>query len=337
MNLSPFSSSATWFTLLLFAILFSPQQAFSQGPAVNSLSSSLAEIASRSGRKTVAVVDFTDLQGCVTELGRYMAEDVSVALVNNAKGFEVIDRTNLKVLMQEHKLASTGIIDPATARQLGQIAGVDALVTGTIAPLGDSVHVSAKVLDTETAKVLGGITADIPKTRTVEELLAKNVANCSSAPPSQGSASGLQAASNTPQASQKPRVVRTGEIGDFVITIAACQRTGERVQCSGSVVNKGNERRYFNIDTIKTYMADNLGNQSAEVGSGTNMKIKATVGSGAQDSTFWPGQQFEPDIPLNIWVSGKGLSEEATSVSIALAASNPSGQITLRNIPIQIK
>ena len=173
--------------ILGFAIFFLTQPVFSQGPAVYTLSSGLAEIANRSGRKTVAVVDFTDLQGCVTELGRYMAEDVSVALVNDAKGFEVIDRTNLKILMQEHKLASSGIIDPATARKLGQVAGVDALVTGTIAPLSDSVHVSAKILDTQTAKMLGGITADIPRTKTVDELLAKGVANCVSTAASPGS------------------------------------------------------------------------------------------------------------------------------------------------------
>src|SRR5437867_11284686 len=53
------------------------------------VSASLAARIQASGRKTVAVIDFTDLQGCTTELGRYLAEEFSVALVNVAKGFEV--------------------------------------------------------------------------------------------------------------------------------------------------------------------------------------------------------------------------------------------------------
>ena len=106
---------------------------------INSLSTATAEKISAAGKKTIAVVDFTDLQGNVTELGRFLAEEFSVALAGTSKGFEVVDRTNLKSLLVEHKLASKGIIDPQTARKLGQIAGVDALITGTITPFGDRV------------------------------------------------------------------------------------------------------------------------------------------------------------------------------------------------------
>src|SRR5437867_8723462 len=66
------------------------------------VSASLAGRIAASGRKTVAVVDFTDLQGNVTELGRFLAEKLSVDLVGDAKGFEVIDRTHLKSILQEH-------------------------------------------------------------------------------------------------------------------------------------------------------------------------------------------------------------------------------------------
>jgi hypothetical protein len=38
-----------------------------------------------SGKKSVAVVGFTDLRLNVTELGRYMAEEFQNALVNEAK------------------------------------------------------------------------------------------------------------------------------------------------------------------------------------------------------------------------------------------------------------
>jgi TolB-like protein len=287
----------------------------------------LAAKIAASGRKTVAVVDFTDLQGCVTELGRYMAEDISVALLDNAKGFEVIDRTNLKILMQEHKLASTGIIDPATARKLGQIAGVDALVTGTIAPMSDSVHVSAKVLDTETAKMLGGVTAEIPRTKTVEELLAKGVANCGATPPvpgNQGTAQGQGGVNPV----QRPPAVSSIQVGDFVISIEGCRRVGDRIQCSGSVVNTGKRTEHFSaapfVGTNRNggYMTDNLGNRSWFDVDG-------------------PGNEadFEPDLPLNILLSCPRLSEEATSIWITLGTlvGGNSTKTTLKNIPIRAR
>ena len=125
------------------------------------VSSAIAARLEASGRKAVAVADFTDLQGNVNELGRYLAEELSVALVNDAKSFSVIDRTHLKSLLREHKLASTGLIDPQTARQLGKIAGVDTLVTGTLTAFGDSVKLTVKALDTETARILGAATSEI--------------------------------------------------------------------------------------------------------------------------------------------------------------------------------
>jgi TolB-like protein len=136
------------------------------------------------GRKTVAVVDFTDLQGSATELGRYLAEELSVALAIGAKGFTVVDRTHLKAILQEHKLAASGIIDPLTARQLGKLAGVDTLITGTLTPFGDSVRLSVKALDTQTAGMLAATAADVPRTRAIEELLTRSVS------PSLGSSTG---------------------------------------------------------------------------------------------------------------------------------------------------
>jgi TolB-like protein len=323
MNLNPVGSSVIRAALLSFAVFFLTQQAFSQGPAVNSLSNGLSEIASRSGKKTVAVVDFTDLQGCVTELGRYMAEDVSVALVNNAKGFEVIDRTNLKVLMQEHKLAATGIIDPATARKLGQVAGVDALVTGTIAPLSDSVHVSAKVLDTETAKMLGGVTADIPRTRTVEDLLAKGVANCGPAPAETFGSSQISGGADSPQ---RPKVggggqtggpqVRTSEVagsgmatlpmsihsGEFLVTLEGCVRDGNHISCSGSIVNNGQVAENKLVDAK---MVDNLGYEYV-------CRIDFARSGFSHYS-------FEPDLPVHFTLKtgpAENVAKDAASVNI---------------------
>ena len=55
----------------------------------------MAEKIAAAKNTTVAVVDFADLQGQVTELGRFFAEEFSVALAGTAQDFEVIDRAHL--------------------------------------------------------------------------------------------------------------------------------------------------------------------------------------------------------------------------------------------------
>ncbi len=176
---------------------------------INSLSTAMAEKIAAAGKKTIAVVDFTDLQGNVTELGRFLAEEFSVALAGTSKGFEVVDRTHLKSILVEHKLSSTGIIDPQTARKLGQIVGVDALITGTITPFGDSIRISVKVLDTTTAKVVSASTANIAKTKAIEELLARGVESPLSAS-QQALATGRVSSPNNQKAKK---------IGDLMVTM----------------------------------------------------------------------------------------------------------------------
>jgi hypothetical protein len=102
------------------------------GQDLKQASTILSAKISESQRKTVAVVDFTDLCGNVSRFGRYLAEELSGTLVGDAKGFRVMDRTHLQAILQEHKLATTGLIDPQTARKLGQFAGVDTLVTSFV-------------------------------------------------------------------------------------------------------------------------------------------------------------------------------------------------------------
>lgn len=68
------------------------------------------------GKAKIAVVDFTDLRGGVTELGRFISDDLSVSLAGMSKGFKIVDRTHLKSILQEHKPSATGVIDSAAAR-----------------------------------------------------------------------------------------------------------------------------------------------------------------------------------------------------------------------------
>lgn len=89
-----------WITTLstvLFVSLVSNSPAY-DSPEIKSMSATMADKIIQAKKKTVAVTDFTDLQGNITELGRFIAEHFSVALAGSGKGIDVIDRTHIKQL-----------------------------------------------------------------------------------------------------------------------------------------------------------------------------------------------------------------------------------------------
>lgn len=146
--------------------------------AVDGIAARVAETMTGQGEgsRTVAVVDFTDVQGEKTELGRFLAEELSVALLNTRRGLRIVDRVHLKRLFEEHRLGEDGSIDPQTAREVGRIAGVHFLVTGTLTPLDEGVRLTVKVLETETADIVAGDRVTIPATDQLRSLVNRGLA-----------------------------------------------------------------------------------------------------------------------------------------------------------------
>lgn len=139
--------------------------------AITKLTEDVAARIKENGNKKVTVLDFMDLQGNTTELGRYLAEQVTVDFVMAKRDFSVLDRANLKRILDEHKLTTTGLVNPENAKKLGMFAGVDAMIFGTIVPGGGNVSVVVKVITTESAEVVGGAKTKFKIDETVQKLL----------------------------------------------------------------------------------------------------------------------------------------------------------------------
>lgn len=139
--------------------------------ALTTLAANIATQIADHGNKKVTVLDFTDLQNNSSELGRYVAEQMTVDLVMAKRNFSVLDRANLKSILAEHKLTATGLVDPDTAKKLGQFAGVDAIIIGNIAPVGSNVKLTVKIITTDTAEIVGAAKTQFTSDDTVQKLL----------------------------------------------------------------------------------------------------------------------------------------------------------------------
>jgi hypothetical protein len=104
-------------------------------------------------KQVVAVFPFSERGKGSTLLGEYVSEKLMISL--NATGrVELVERNRLETVTQEQKLGATGLIDDSTAASIGNIAGAQAALVGTLTLLEDCWELSARLLGTSDARVL---------------------------------------------------------------------------------------------------------------------------------------------------------------------------------------
>ncbi len=67
-------------------------------------------------KSAITVAGFTDLQDKESNLGLFLADQISALLVE--KKCVVVDRRNVAKILAEHNLSMTGLVDPETAKKL---------------------------------------------------------------------------------------------------------------------------------------------------------------------------------------------------------------------------
>ncbi len=178
---------------------------------LTSLKDKLAKQLVAKGRKKVAALDFTDLQGRRNELGRYLAEQLTVELVS-ADGIAVVDRANLKSILDEHKLTEEGLVNPENAKKLGQFSGVDAIIIGNLTVTDTDIILLVKAISTETAEVVAASRAKFPKTTELQQLFTSGIVPV-------GEVVGASGTGGSAAASVETSAIATKEIGRLRITL----------------------------------------------------------------------------------------------------------------------
>jgi TolB-like protein len=292
--------------------------AFGYEKEIEQLSATMAEKIAGKGKKTVAVVDFTDLEGNVTQLDRFIAEEFSVALAGAGKGFRVIDRTHLKSIIKENRLSATGLIDPATARKLGRIAGVDALVTGTLTPFGDNVHLTVKVLDSDTADIIDSAKSNFAKTQAIDELLGKEIP--------------AERAVNPPiGVTEKVNAVMSQVVKDILFELKKCKVSGNVLTCRTTATNKKGGDRDIRIYIRRgraSRMLDNLSNEQS---------VSLIAFANKRSNRSWVEHLLIPGVQTKLDFIFEGIDSKANKVVLlefTCKESRNEFKVQFRDIPI---
>ena len=137
---------------------------------LENLTNQIVESLSHESKSKIAVIEFSDLNGNITEFGMYLSEELITRLFLTRK-FDVIERQLLNQVISEQKLGMTGLIDDDSAIAIGKLLGVDAIVSGTIIDLGVSLKVNARIIATETGSVFAVAATEIIKDEKVKILI----------------------------------------------------------------------------------------------------------------------------------------------------------------------
>ncbi len=235
-SLSAAGSAAVLGLVLVLALAIVPAAAsggLTQAPEITYLARDLAGKLAQLQVNEVAVVDFTDLEGRPTELGRYVATELGAALADAGPELRLIDRTRLAALLDEKRLTDSGLIPPEELRAVAKVAGVDALVTGRTTPFADTVRLQAVVLAVTSGEQLAHAEADLPRTPTVQDLEAQALRVVANDVPG-----GVELEFDGP-----PR--QTVETHGFAVALRGCLQVTGKLHCALAITNRDHERNLY--------------------------------------------------------------------------------------------
>jgi len=114
--------------------------------------------------KAIGVADFPLPSGLTSELAVFFADQLDVALIDRASaaGFKILARRDLCKVIGENMLWVNDRFDPALAAKLGNLRGVDFLVTGQLTPLGQRASMSVRLIETTSGRAVWAQSITLP-------------------------------------------------------------------------------------------------------------------------------------------------------------------------------
>jgi TolB-like protein len=125
-----------------------------------------------------AIFPFEERGSGVKDYGAKVSDILFAALAGNPDLY-LVDRQDMRKTLDEQELNLSGMVTPDQAIKVGKLTGAKILVTGSIIEADKTVYLVAKLIGTETSRVLG----ESVKGRTSDEIaplveqLAKQVAD----------------------------------------------------------------------------------------------------------------------------------------------------------------
>jgi len=101
-----------------------------------------------------AVLPFQERGREVSGYGQQVTDLLFALLAMNPELY-LVDREEMQKLLAEAEVNLSGMVTPGQATQVGQLTGAKIIVTGSVMEVGKKLYIVAKIIGTETSRVLG--------------------------------------------------------------------------------------------------------------------------------------------------------------------------------------
>ncbi len=101
-----------------------------------------------------AILPFSERGSGVKDMGSQVADLLFAHLAANPELW-LVERDQMQKILDETELNLSGVVNPNQAIQIGQLSGARIIITGSVFKVKDATYLVAKIIGTETSRVLG--------------------------------------------------------------------------------------------------------------------------------------------------------------------------------------
>ena len=111
-------------------------------------------------QEKIGIVEFDERSPIELANASQIIPEILAEVIVNAGVYDVTERLLLDKVLEEQKLALSGVVDERSLPEIGNIYGLDGIVTGTYMQVGKEITISARLIDTTTAEVVSASTVN---------------------------------------------------------------------------------------------------------------------------------------------------------------------------------
>jgi len=147
-------------TLIAFMLIFFSTLSFSYAAASSqSIPDAIKKFAKNKKRMRIAVLDFANTSGEKTRFDGYIADSIVSEL--SKYSLTLLERKRLKMLLREHALSQSGVVDSEKALKMGMLLPLDVIVSGSYTQIRHNLVVNGRFIHVGSGEILYAFTASI--------------------------------------------------------------------------------------------------------------------------------------------------------------------------------
>ena len=246
------------------------------------------------------------------------------------RGMTVVEREKMEQVLNELGKSFSGMIDSSTAAEIGKMLGVEAIVVGTVADMGNSVDLRTRLVDVEKGAAITAAQIDVVKDPTITGLLSSGVRNT--------------IYGKIPMVTkEKSETTQEVKVQNFTFNLINLQRKGDRIYFDLTVTSEQDSWLVMYSCPTQTYLS------SLDKYVTGNTRIFDEFGDEYFDNIIQLGNYvmdknpgsvnntLVANVPMKVIVSFDTFSSQAkiiTLLEIRCYANDKFFSVQLRNIPI---